>query len=274
MPAAGCPNPPIRTHLSLAIYIDEYNCGVNIESNVFYQCGATSGNFDGAVFINHGLDNNIKNNIIIDSNVGVGHGYSRKSEWNTFGKALLSGSQNIAVGSLQQIINVDDEPWYENGSPSSLPGPAVLFSGRNYTPYSFFGSAYGAAGTWRSVKGLLNKVNVTGTTWTNRYPELAGEEGMILYDPSSYLLTFNPRYPMKNYVNDNVFVNVNERTKISRPDISESSFEIGNYFDYNNYDLFVDKDSLNFKLTERGLNIIRGDVPDFADIPFEEIPVL
>jgi hypothetical protein len=277
LPAGGCPSPPIKTALSCGIYIDEFNCGVNILSNVFYNCGATSGDTDGAIFITHGLDHLVKNNIIIDSNCGIGHWYSNRELWNTNGKAFKSGNSNIGVGALQQIINVGDEPWYEDGSPSSLPGPAVLFGGRNYTPYSFFASGYGREGTWVSTKGLLNKVDVTGTTWTNKYPQLAGEDGMIRYDPENYLVTFNQRYPMKNYLIDNVFVNVGANARITQQQssgLSGSTFEIGNYFNYNNYDIFVDKNSLNFKLTERGLNLIRGDVPDFADIPFEEIPVL
>ena len=274
LPAGGCPTPPTKTQLTSAIYIDEYNCGVNILSNVFYACGSTFSSGGGAVFITHGLDHVIDNNIIIDSKTGVGHWFSKRSDWNTNAKAFKSGIDNIGLYGLQQIINVDDEPWYEEGSPSTTSGPSVLFGGRNYNPYSFFASGYGVEGTWRSTPGLLNKVNVTGITWTNRYPEIAGPFGMLRYDPDQYLMTFSNQYQLKNYVKNNVFVNVNKNTEILRSNDTESSFVVGNYLNYNNYDIFVDRNSFNFKLTPAGLTLIKQSIPNFQDIPFEQIPVL
>jgi hypothetical protein len=271
--AGGCPTPPTKIQLASAIYIDEYNCGVNIQSNVFYNCGSTLSDGGGAIFITHGLDHVIDNNIIIDSRVGVGQWYSKKSDWNTNSKGFKSGPDNIDVGSLQQIINIDDEPWYEEGAPESTSGPSILFPGRNYTPYSFFASGYGVEGTYRSTKGLLNKVNITDETWTAQYPQLAGYGGMVLYDANNYLLSFNPLYQMTNYVSDNAFINVTNNTLMIRSD-SESTFTVGNYYNYNNYDIFVDKNNLNFKLTPEGLAQIKQSVPNFEDIPFEEIPVL
>jgi hypothetical protein len=186
----------------------------------------------------------------------------------------LSGEAYISTGALQQIINVDDDPWYEDGAPESTSGLGLLFPGRDYTPYSFYASGYGVEGTYRSTKGLLNKVNITSETWTGQYPNLGGPNGMIQYDSNDYKLTFNPNYSMTNYVTKNVLVNVGQTTKVLKPSQSESTF----YTEYNytgaTYDIFVNKNNLNFKLTSSALANIQSIIPGFEDIPFEQIPVL
>jgi len=273
LPIGGCPNPPVKTMMTSAIYIDEFNCGVKIQSNVFYNCGSTLSDAGGAVFITHGLDHIIENNIIIDSKTGIGHWYSTKQLWNSNSKGLTSGNQNIAVQGLQQIINVDNDPWYEDGAPEFLRNSTVPFTARNYTPYSFFASGYGVEGTYRSTKGLLNKVNVTGIIWTTKYPQLASGSGMINYDAGNKLMTFNPSYPLKNIVRNNAFINVNRKTRITGT-TTESYFEEGDAYEGVSYDIFEDKNNLNFKLTTFGLRTIIEQVPGFQDIPFEEIPVI
>lgn len=272
--STSCPVGSTKVVLSSAIYVDQYNSGTSIYSNVFYNCGSTLGDGDGAVFITHGLDNTVTNNIIVDSKVGVGHYYASKSNWNTNSVGLLSGESRISTGALQQIINVDDDPWYEDGAPESTSGLGLLFPGRDYTPYSFYASGYGVEGTYRSTKGLLNKVNITSDVWTGQYPNLGGVNGMIQYDSNSYTLTFNPTYPMVNYVTKNVLVNVGQTTKILKPSQSESTFFTENNYTGATYDIFVNKNALNFKLTSSALASIQSIIPGFEDIPFEQIPVL
>jgi hypothetical protein len=272
--AGGCPSPPTYTALTSAIYIDEFNSGVNVQSNVFYNCGSTLSSGGGAIFATHGLDHVIDNNIIIDSRVGVGHWYSNKSLWNTNSKGLKSGPANISVGALQQILNINDEPWYEDGSPEYTGNPPILFGGRNYNPYSFFASGYGLEGTYVSTPGLLNKVNITSDIWKEKYPQLADTDGMIVYNKSQKQLSFNTSYPMKIYITDNVFVNVDYETIVTSPTNNETILEVGDSLKYSSYDIFTDKNNLNFKLTPAGLSFIKESIPSFEDIPFENIPVI
>lgn len=267
-------------HLSSAIYLDAFSSGSIIDSNVFYKCGVTNSNLFGAIFFNMGVDNIVKNNIFVDVPSGVGSSNATKLIWESAYEGLTSGINYSSGGPLQQIINIDNDPWYENGGPESL----VSY---DYTPYSFYGSGYGVFGDFRSTKGLLNKVNITSLQWTTKYPSLAGTDGMIKYNSSTNILTLNSSYLMKNYINNNVVINqlntgnpfkqffdYNTPTICNGSELYINSFDIGAYFTGGTelYSIFEDKSNLNFKLTPTGLNQIKTSIPNFVDIPFEQIP--
>lgn len=267
--------------ISTAIYIDQFNSGTIIDSNVFYMSGSTKSNLFGAIFCNMGVDNTVNNNIFVDVPAGFGTRSGTRESWHSYEEGLTSGIGNSGQYGLQQIINIDNDPWYENGGPENL----VSY---DYTPYSFFGSWYGIFGTFRGTKGLMNKVNIKGSTWAAKYPSLGGQDGMIKYDPTTLLLTLNPSYPMKNYVSNNVVVNqLNggypfrlfrgaSGTPVScgSSEVYINSFGLGANLTGGTalYSLFEDKSNLDFKLTPSGLSFIRTSIPNFVDIPFEQIP--
>lgn len=268
--------------ISTGIYIDQFNSGTVIDSNVFYMTGSTQSNLHGAIFCNMGVDNNVKNNIFVDVPSAFGTRSGTREAWQLYEEGLTSGPQNVAQYGLQQIINIDNDPWYENGGPENL----VSY---DYSPYSFFGCWYGIFGTFRGTKGLMNKVNITGTTWASKYPSLGGPDGMIRYDPSTFMITLNPSYSMKNYISNNVVVNQLKRgypfrlfrgasgTPVScgSSELYMNSFDLGPNLTGGTalYSIFEDKSSLNFKLTSSGLSFIKTSLPNFIDIPFEKIPV-
>lgn len=276
--SGGCPNPPIKTQIQAAIYIDEFNSGVNVISNVFNEAIAYSAPapLGTAVLVNHGLDNVVKNNIIIKSPNGFVFHYSTRNLWNSSSKALLSGQPYVENYGLQLIKNIDNDPWYENGGPTYVNG--VLFKGRNYTPYSYHRSGYGYFGDFvdAQFKGLLNKVDIKGSVWGSAYPDL---NSMIDYNSDTKVLSFNPTYTQKNEFGGNLLLDVDQSYKIIQPTINEAQVQVNSpnlsgyslgYFISNEY--FVEGYN-NYKLTENGLRFVRETIPEFQNIPFEEIPV-
>lgn len=272
---------PDSIHLASAIYLDAFSSGTTIKSNVFYNSGSDAAVLGSAINYNMGIDNHVNNNIFIDVPTAVMAANATKVMWEeTYREALKSGIDNINLGPLQSIKNVDNDPWYENGGPESL----VSY---DYSPYSFYGSVYGSEGTFRSTKGLMNKVDITSSQWVSKYPELAGPNGLIRYDADQYRLYLNLSYQMKNYNTDNVIINqhlnvptfylykpYNTPSTCGGSNYYLASFDTAAYLTGGTelYSLFVDKANLNFKLTTAGLNQIKQSIPNFVDIPFEQIP--
>jgi hypothetical protein len=111
---------------------------------------------------------------------------------------------------------------------------------------------------------------------------------MIPGNPPStgYSVQINSLRPIDLQISDNVIINATGSPFLSingyNNTIQESGtvgtgkFTVGQNYTGGTalYSLFEDKNALNFKLTTAGLAQIKGTIPGFEDIPFEEIPVL
>lgn len=129
-------------------------------------------------------------------------------------------------------------------------GTSIAFMNRGYKP---------GEKNYESLMSKFNQVPYQGEIWSERYPTLPG----ILED--------EPLLPKRNVVRNNVFVNTGEITGDSR-NMEMGTFENNIAYDSTDGLGFIDPANGNFGLQDD--SIIYSRLPEFTEIPFDEIGVL
>lgn len=271
----------LKTHGTHAIYYDHLCWGEHtVQYNVFNNCGDLTAYPKADTITLNVNDAPLRNNIFVDCPVpGVQWAYN----WVIDNKG----------GPPDKILfNSNNFPWNEGGNPIDL--KTYLFN-----PYTFYASGYGSA--YVGLTGVSNQVNIISDEWRAHYPNFARPQGEAnaenFLTTNVYMLPGNP--PLTGYsvqinsirqidlqISDNVIINATGSPFLSingynntfqeSGTVGTGKFTVGQNYTGGTalYSLFEDKDALNFKLTTAGLAQIKGTIPGFEDIPFEEIPVL
>ena len=88
-----------RYGLVMAVYLDDGACGTEVTGNVFYKAGSRT------VMVGGGSDNPVRNNIFINSALGV-HLDNRLQGW-----AKGNVSENGLFATRLKAVRYDREPW-------------------------------------------------------------------------------------------------------------------------------------------------------------------
>jgi hypothetical protein len=101
-----------------AIYIDDGSGGIKVHSNIFRNCG-TGGNQPGtwgmgAIHINGGADNEILNNIFLNSRMAIsGNAWDSKT-WNTYLTSSVIQTECLQTVNILSSLYQTQYPWLNN----------------------------------------------------------------------------------------------------------------------------------------------------------------
>ena len=249
------------------IYLDGYISGYSIYQNIFYK----SRNFGQSVFINGGVRNEVTNNIFINS-----QGDSIRFD-SYFGSVILS---QLIQSKKNFILNPFGYVFYENGGDGENP----ITEG--YNCWNYYASFHGRDRFNGGIQSLMVTADIRSSYYVSPYPWLASDltitSGGFITDFSD----FNSYKNLKVQSNNNVLINhggifVPDKS-LDTPEGSGLDKYVGgitesntkSYSSVSSFNGFVDPNNLNFKLTSSGLSNIRQSIPNFQDIPFENIPTL
>lgn len=253
-----------------------------VQNNVFYGCGSTKAYPNTGCITIYASHPPIKNNVYVDCPVPAGFYRFKWSIGNNGGPPA------------NMLFNIQNSPWNEEGN--TLSGQQI-----DYNPYTFWTSYSGSIGhvAGSPTGGVSDHVNIISPIWKQKYPRLArlssdpgAQDDYIVrvtnYNPSTQTVNFsiNPDYKPVQEFYDNLIINTPGAPSTSQPywpvlyvntptgNTWTGTVSIGTNFTGGTqfYNLFEDKENLNFKLTPTGLNVVKQVMPNFENIPFEQIP--
>ena len=263
------------------VYLDGYMSGFDIYKNVFYA----HKDYGQCIFINGGNRNSVYNNIFINSKSN-----STRFEKYT-GNVLYNGSvtnPGLIKPYEYSITNPNDYLYYPTGGTAGS-GVTAAVGGKGdprilgYNWWNYYASNYIRDKFSNGIPTLIMTADVRAAPYTTSAPWLSSDL-TISGDTITGFSNFNSYKDILVPYYDNVLINHGNTLTtlaVDTPAGPYSNYVGGlsagkgaSYASIASFNGFEDPNNLNFKLTYDGLVNIQTKLPNFQDIPFEQIPTL